>query len=167
MNRLMLSTMAADRGNTQELDRIFSLWARNALLLCMEADKLGDDRAVHDLDRLAAALKLELCWQEPLPTALSGEQRGLFFSTTQEAMVNAVKHAEAKRLTISFSPTEAGLITTTQSSGRWSTGSPAACPRIPSAWAKPVPGPRSSPSSMRPLPHNPAKKAGLCRVEMV
>ena len=102
MNRLMLSTMAAGTADTAELDRIFTLWEQNALILCMEADGEGGD----SLEELAAALKLELCRQDDYPEALSGKQRGLFFSAAKEAMVNAVKHAGAKTLAIGFEETE-------------------------------------------------------------
>ncbi len=102
MNRLMLSTMAAGTADTAELDRIFTLWEQNALILCMEADGEGGD----SLEELAAALKLELCRQDDIPEALSEKQRGLFFSAAKEAMVNAVKHAGAKTLAIGFEETE-------------------------------------------------------------
>ena len=102
MNRLMLSTMAAGTADTAELDRIFTLWEQNALILCMEADGEGGD----SLEELAAALKLELCRQDDIPEALSEKQRGLFFSAAKEAMVNAVKHTGAKTLAIGFEETE-------------------------------------------------------------
>ena len=106
MNRLMLSTMAAGTADTAELDRIFTLWEQNALILCMEADGEGGD----SLEELAAALKLELCRQDDIPEALSEKQRGLFFSAAKEAMVNAVKHAGAKTLAIGFEETEDRII---------------------------------------------------------
>lgn len=106
MNRLMLSTMAAGTADTAELDRIFTLWEQNALILCMEADGEGGD----SLEELAAALKLELCRQDDIPEALSEKQRGLFFSAAKEAMVNAVKHAGAKTLAIGFEKTEDRII---------------------------------------------------------
>ncbi len=106
MNRLMLSTMAAGTADTAELDRIFTLWEQNALILCMEADGEGGD----SLEELAAALKLELCRQDDIPEALSEKQRGLFFSAAKEAMVNAVKHTGAKTLAIGFEETEDRII---------------------------------------------------------
>ena len=103
MNRLMLSTTAADAGDEDELNRVFSLWEQNALLLCMEARSDRDTRAIGSLEQLAAALRLRLVWQGELPEILSERQRSLFFSAAQEAMANAVKHAEAKTVE-SFAP---------------------------------------------------------------
>ena len=102
MNRLMLATMAAEGGDDAALDRIFTLWEQNALLLCMEADKTADARAAEQLERLADALKLRLVWRNALPAALSEAQRSLFFSAAQEAVANAVKHARADTMEIFF-----------------------------------------------------------------
>lgn len=102
MNRLMLSTMAASVDDTEALDRIFSLWEQNALLLCMEANGSGTD----SLDELAAAMRLELCRQGDVPEALSASQRSLFYCAAKEAMINAVKHAGAKTMEITFEETE-------------------------------------------------------------
>ena len=109
MNRLMLSTVAAGGEDTAALDRIFSLWEQNALLLCMEADETTHETAADSLEKLAAALNLRLVRQGGLPETLNEEQRGLFHSAAQEAVVNAVKHAGAKTMTVSFTETEAGL----------------------------------------------------------
>ena len=102
MNRLMLSTSAADREDAAELDRIFSLWEQNALLLCMEAHG-GDAGGV---EALAEALKIDLVWQDAVPEALTEEERDLVFTAAKEAAVNAVKHASANELAISFEETE-------------------------------------------------------------
>ena len=104
MNRLMLSTTAADRGDGAQLDRIFSMWEKNALLLCMEAR--GEDSGV---DALAEALKINLVWRADLPATLSDAQKCLFFTAAKEAAVNAVKHASAKELEISFEETDGAL----------------------------------------------------------
>ena len=109
MNRLMLSTAAAQSEDTAALDGIFSLWEQNALLLCMEAEKNADTKAVGGLEKLAEALKIRLIWQETLPASLSEKQRGLLFSAAQEAIANAAKHAGAKTVTVSFSETETAL----------------------------------------------------------
>ena len=108
MNRLMLTTAAAG-DEPEALDEVFSMWERNALLLCMEAGSDRDTRAIDSLEQLAAALRLRLVWQGELPEALSERQRSLFFSAAQEAMANAVKHAEAKAVTLSFDESEAAL----------------------------------------------------------
>ena len=106
MNRLMLSTTAANIEDTVSLDHIFSLWEQNALLLCMEAEDTSDMKAADSIEKLADALKIELIRQGDLPDALSVRQRGLFCSAAQEAIVNAVKHAGAKTVTITFDQTE-------------------------------------------------------------
>ena len=102
MNRLMLSTVAADSDDSQALDRIFSLWEQNALLLCMETDGNAYVQQTDALDSLAKALGTELFWNGNLPDILDKKQKELFFFTAQEALINAVKHAQAKRFEISF-----------------------------------------------------------------
>ncbi|MDO4845052.1 MAG: hypothetical protein Q3977_00405 [Oscillospiraceae bacterium] len=106
MNRLMLSTTAAGSENTEELDRIFSLWEQNALLLGRAS---GEENEASDMaEQLAAALGVRLS-RDALPEMLTEKQRELFRSAEMEALVNAVKHAGAKTLTVSFSETESTL----------------------------------------------------------
>lgn len=109
MNRLMLSTMAAENDDSENRDRIFSLWERNALLLCMEANEKTETKAAAKTEKLAKALRIDLLWESDLPTALTEKQQTLFFSAAQEAVINASKHAEAKTLRISFTETETGV----------------------------------------------------------
>ncbi|MBO4534867.1 MAG: hypothetical protein J5755_02890 [Clostridia bacterium] len=109
MNKLMLSTVAA-ASDQAALDKIFSLWEQNALLLCMQADGAEDKKAVDSVERLAAALKIRLVWREALPSTLSEPQRDLFLSAAQEAVANAAKHAEAKEIVISFEETDGRLV---------------------------------------------------------
>ena len=101
MNRLMLSTMAAESGDAETLDEIFSLWEQNAFLLCMEAEGANDKYATERIKKLAEALKIKLKWQE-IPSSLSEKQRVLFYSAAQEAVANAAKHAQAENMTIFF-----------------------------------------------------------------
>ena len=104
MNRLMLSTMAADSGDPAALDRIFLRWEQNALLLGKAAE---EDRDASDmLEQLASALGIRLILKGTLPETLSERQRALFWSAAREALVNALKHGGAKTLTISFAGTE-------------------------------------------------------------
>lgn len=102
MNRLMLSTVSADCRNEEEITRIFSLWQKNALLLCMEADRKTDKDAVDRLERMAKTLGVELIWRNILPESLTNKQRELFFAAAQEAITNAVKHAKASKMEVSF-----------------------------------------------------------------
>ena len=101
MNRLMLLTVAADKNDIEELNNIFSLWEQNALLLCMEADQKSVQQS-GDIDALAQALGIRIIWKDILPNNLNDKQKELFFFTEQEAIVNAVKHAQAKTMEISF-----------------------------------------------------------------
>ena len=109
MNRLMLSTVAADSEDAAALDAIFSLWEQNALLMCMEAQKKANGHDRDDIDTLAKALGLRLIWHDDPPAELSGSRRELVYLTAQEAVVNAVKHAQAKRMEISFARTDSSL----------------------------------------------------------
>ena len=68
----------------------------------MEAEKTSETKEGVNLDNLAKALKIKLVWEGSVPEVLSKEQKELFYSAAQEAMVNAVKHAEAKTMRISF-----------------------------------------------------------------
>lgn len=109
MNRLMLSTAAADRNDSGTLDEIFSRWEQNALLLCMESERKAAGHEKSDIEALAKALGHSLIWRGELPPELSESQRELFFLTAQEAVVNAVKHAQAERLEISFARTDSAI----------------------------------------------------------
>ena len=103
MNRLMLSTMAADKTDTAALDRIFSQWEQNALFLCMQADDESEDqKEAERLNDLARSLGIRLTWRTELPAAMTSKQRTLFFTAAQEAVINAAKHAGANNLDISF-----------------------------------------------------------------
>ncbi len=115
MNRLMLSTTAAGRDDVEELDRIFSLWEQNALLLCMEADE--EAKAADDLEKLAAALKIRLVRKGEEP-AFPEKERRLFHSAAREAMINAVKHAGAKELAVSFEETDGAVLCRFTNDGR-------------------------------------------------
>ena len=104
MNRLMLSTTAADSGNTAELDRIFSRWEQNALLLGKAAEEAREAEGM--AEQLAAALGIRLLRENALPERLNEAQRELYRSAELEAIVNAAKHARAKTVTVSFAETE-------------------------------------------------------------
>lgn len=110
MNRLMLSTVAADGTETEALDNIFSLWEQNALMLCMEADNKANGQQTDSVETLANALGINLIWNGELPSNLDDGQNELFFFTAQEAIINAAKHAQSKTLEISFKGTQTVLI---------------------------------------------------------
>lgn len=103
MNRLMLSTMAADLDNEEEMNRLFAQWEQNALFLCMESNEHGNRDAVKQLEELAGTLGIQILWEHALPENLAPKHRELFFAAAQEAVTNAVKHAHAKRMQITCS----------------------------------------------------------------
>ena len=108
MNRLMLSTVSADGENTQALDEIFKLWEQNALLLRPDSDIKTKAQPSEALNSLADALGINLIFEDNMP-AMSEEQKELFYFTAQEAVINAVKHAGAKNMEISFEKTDESL----------------------------------------------------------
>lgn len=110
MNRLMLSTVAVDKDDSQALDRIFSLWEQNALLLCMQTDITSDGREEGCLNALASGLAVSLEWDGVLPDTLSEKEKELFYFTAQEALINAVKHAQAQKMKITFEKTDNSLV---------------------------------------------------------
>ena len=110
MNRLMLSTVAADGTDAEALDNIFSLWDQNALLLCMGAEDKANGRQMDSLKTLANALGINLIRNGELPNSLDDEQIELFFFTAQEAIINSVKHAQARTMEISIEGKQPSLI---------------------------------------------------------
>lgn len=102
MNRLMLATMAADAEDTRAPDEIFSLWEQNALLLCRDAQQKQGQARREALEALAQSLGVALVWRAPLPQSLGEKHKELVLATAQEALINAVKHAQAKTLEIDF-----------------------------------------------------------------
>ena len=117
MNRLMLSTIAADLENDEELNRIFALWERNALLLCMESNEYSNKDAVKQLEELAQALGIQLLWNSEPPESMTSKQRELLFAAAQESITNAVKHAQAKMMKISFAETQKDIQCTFENNG--------------------------------------------------
>lgn len=122
MNRLMLSTVAADKDDIRSLDRIFSLWERNALLLCMESDKKTVKYNTDSLNSLSGALGIKLVWRGEMPEELDDNQRELLFITAQEAVINAVKHGKSKKMEISFQKTSEVVSCRFTNDGKMPTG---------------------------------------------
>lgn len=101
MNRLLLSTRNAMQSEDISEKQIAILaWRSNALLLCREAQSAASvQEALGDLEVVAASLGIALSVPE-MPTFAGEKALGLFVLATREAMVNAVKHADAKELLI-------------------------------------------------------------------
>lgn len=100
MNKLMLSTVMNE--DAKELDKIFSLWEQNTLLLSKEVEDIQVEESIKRLTELAKSLKMTLVWDENALSILNNEQKGVFFITAQEAMANASKHASATNICISI-----------------------------------------------------------------
>ncbi|MDO4478737.1 MAG: hypothetical protein Q4B73_06850 [Lachnospiraceae bacterium] len=105
MNHLMLSTMATDCHDEAALDKIFVQWERNALLLNQEAQCSKIENERERFTALGEALGLEIIWEDDGKVTFDSRQRALLFAAAREAAANAVKHAGAKRFTVSFSET--------------------------------------------------------------
>jgi hypothetical protein len=122
MNRLILSTVADNSADRETLDQIFSLWEKNTMLLCRQADEDAGRGAANRLEQLARALDIRLIWRTSLPNTLTKKQRELFFTAAQEAVANAVKHAGAKAVEISFSEAETAICCDFENDGRMPAG---------------------------------------------
>jgi hypothetical protein len=122
MNRLMLSTIAADKKDVNTLNSIFSLWEQNALLLCMEAEKNTQEKRIQTLDSLADSLGIKLIWKNDLPDELDEKQKELLFFTAQEAIINAVKHAQADEMKASFDVSKGKIICRFENNGKLPSG---------------------------------------------
>lgn len=122
MNRLILSTVAAENDEAESMDRIFTLWEQNAILLCMEADRSNEPNEVSSVQKLADELRIRLVWNSDLPEMLNVEQRTLFFYAVREAIANAAKHADAKRIEISFTESEKEIRCAFTNDGKLPTG---------------------------------------------
>lgn len=122
MNHLMLSTVAAEKDDIQTLDRVFTRWQTNALLLCREAEEKTGKNAGDKLENFAALLGISIQWNDSFPDILTEKQRDLFFTAAHEAIVNAVKHGEAKILEISFAESEKGISCIFENSGKIESG---------------------------------------------
>lgn len=109
MNRLLLSTRNAMQSkDPSEKQKAVTAWKSNALLLCREAQSAANvQEALGDLNVVSASLGITLEMQGDLHVV--GENAlSLFVLATREAMVNAVKHADAKKLTIRISQEGSG-----------------------------------------------------------
>lgn len=101
MNRIHLITRKSLSGEpTSERQEILQMW-QQVLLLCKEADSHKTNRAVADLNTLAAAIGIKLVWSG-VPNELAPTVQPLFLAAAREAMTNAIKHAQAQTLDISI-----------------------------------------------------------------
>lgn len=117
MNRLMLSTVSTDIENEEEMNQLFSMWKENALYLCMEENEKNNENAAKQLSQLALALGINLKWNKEKPESLDSKQQELFFAAAQEAITNAIKHAEAKNMEIIFEDNQNDICCTFENDG--------------------------------------------------
>lgn len=102
MNRLMLVTTAnAETPMPEdEFKEILTLWRNNAILLGSESNKAKVNTDISEINQLAELLGIQLRWLGELPGIVSDTIREVFVMVAREAIANAVKHAEAKNITI-------------------------------------------------------------------
>ena len=102
MNRLMLVTTANSETPMSEEDfkEILTLWRNNAILLGGESEKANVNTDISEVNQLAELLGIQLIWQGESPEIMPNSIRKVFIMVAREAIANAVKHAEAKNITI-------------------------------------------------------------------
>ncbi|MBQ7265615.1 MAG: hypothetical protein IJS61_05900 [Firmicutes bacterium] len=105
MNKLMLLGKNVSGKDPKAMDNILCLYEKNALLLYAEID-VSSSKDLTSIKELADTLNILLIWQNNMCEKLSELQQELFFAVAREAVTNAVKHALAKTMCISFSETE-------------------------------------------------------------
>ena len=120
MNRLMLVTTS----NTEtpmaeeEFKEILTLWRNNAILLGGESEKAKDNTDVSEVNQLAELLGIQITWQGDAPEVMPGSIRKVFIMVAREAIANAVKHAEAKNITIGIHKKDAKLLIEISNDGK-------------------------------------------------
>jgi hypothetical protein len=120
MNRLMLVTTS----NTEtpmaeeEFKEILTLWRNNAILLGGESEKAKDNTDVSEVNQLAELLGIQITWQGDALEVMPGSIRKVFIMVAREAIANAVKHAEAKNITIGIHKKDAKLLIEISNDGK-------------------------------------------------
>lgn len=94
----------------------FARWERSIAMLRMEAEHTAEHPSLQMLIQTAntSAVAVEVCGKIP-PQA---ETERLFLEAAAEALTNAVRHADARRLSIAFSETDSQYQVTFQNDGR-------------------------------------------------
>lgn len=120
MNRLMLVTTSnAEMPMAEEEFReILTLWRNNAILLGGESEKAKDNTDISEVNQLAELLGIRLTWQGEAPGVMPGSIRKVFIMVAREAIANAVKHAEAKNITIGIHKKDAKLLIEISNDGK-------------------------------------------------
>lgn len=108
MNKLLLQTDNAINIKAREdREQVLDTWMQNTLLLCLEASENETD-PLSDLYELAKLIGVEIhIDNEPKIDNINALR--LFVLASEEAMVNAVKHAAAKHFYINLSQNESSI----------------------------------------------------------
>ena len=102
MNRQMLVTTANTEVpmSEEEFKEIMTIWRNNAILLGKEVDRSRDNTEIIEVNQLAELLGIHLKWEGEKLWSIPDNIREVFIMVVREAIANAVKHAEAKNITI-------------------------------------------------------------------
>ena len=124
MNRLMLVTTANAETPTTEEDfkEILTLWRNNAILLGTESNQSRVNTDITEVNQLAELLGIQLGWQGEQPWTVPDSIREVFIMVAREAIANAVKHAEAKNITIAIHKNDEKLFIEISNDGKLPTG---------------------------------------------
>lgn len=120
MNRLMLVTTAnAETPMSEEdFEEILTLWRNNAILLGNESDKSNSNVDITGIDRLANLLGIQLKWEGEDWSTIPDSIRESFIMVVREAIANAMKHAEAKNITIRIQKKDEKLLIRISNDGK-------------------------------------------------
>ncbi|MBE5865002.1 MAG: hypothetical protein E7292_02150 [Lachnospiraceae bacterium] len=120
MNRLMLLTTANAETPMSEEDfkEILTLWRNNAILLGTENNKTKVNTDITEVNQLAELLGVRLIWEGEQASLMPDTIREVFIMVAREAIANAVKHAEAKNITIGIHKKEDKLCIGISNDGR-------------------------------------------------
>lgn len=111
MNHLLLATDKAIHSDSpEERQSVIRTWQKNIVLLSMEADSGENENPLADIDELARLLGVTVHYSS-VPQTVNPEILRLFVFAAEEALTNAVKHAEAKNFYIDITEKD-GLLTT-------------------------------------------------------
>ena len=124
MNRLMLVTTANAETPMSEEDikEILTLWRNNAILLGTESNQSRVNTDITEVNQLAELLGIQLGWQGEQPWTVPDSIREVFIMVAREAIANAVKHAEAKNITIAIHKNDEKLFIEISNDGKLPTG---------------------------------------------
>ena len=112
MNRLMLVTTANAETpmSEEEFKEILTMWRNNAILLGKESDRTRVNTDISEINQLAELLGIQLRWQGEEPWTVPDEIREVFIMVAGEAIANAVKHAEAKNISIGIHKSDEKIV---------------------------------------------------------